>query len=33
MKIHAVFEIDESEYQDTAQGIIELGGEITNEED
>jgi len=33
MKITAVFDIDDEEYNDTIQAIIEAGGEITNEED
>ena len=32
-KITAVFDCDETEYDDTVSGILDLGGEITNEED
>jgi hypothetical protein len=33
VKITAVFDISEDEHRDTVQGIIELGGEITDEQD
>lgn len=31
IKITAVFDCDDSEYDDTIQGILALGGEITDE--
>jgi len=33
VKITARFDIDESEYDDMVGGILDLGGEILNEED